>query len=248
METSVASDFLDKLVFISNSIPKSGSTLLFSLQQEFLLRLAGKSEQDFSVLANLGVNVDAGFVSKPFLGPLMDVLESGELCGGPFILKIHFPLNERVSRLLLESKDLHMSLAIRDPVQVFMSARDNFKKTGEFPEFADTDAGCELISNFFGKIYKSVARLPSSACVPIVRYETIVSDPLEALLSSFGPALLRRIFLKIAEDYTDLQRANILSSNRLNIGIVNRLENFQDEDLLDKLTVLLAATREEFGY
>jgi len=240
--------FFDNLVLISNSVPKSGSTFLFSMQRDFLLSVAGRPASDHALFTDNGVQLSNGFVVKPLAGPFLDVLEKTEICGGPHVLKTHMPVTPRLREILHKKPNLFMSLAIRDPVEIFLSARDNLEKTGEFPEFADVETGCALVQGHFTNILRSSREAGHHKILPVVRYEEIVGDPLRALVSSLHPEVIRNIIMKVVRQYTNMDKSRSFAANRLNIGKISRLDSESDTVLLAILTQHLAAARAEFGY
>lgn len=240
--------FLDRLVFLSNSVPKSGSTFLFGLQESLLLSLANKTAQNFDFFTRRGVKLANGFVWKPHDESFIEALSSGEVTGGPYVLKLHTMFNARLREVFLAQDNIFASLAIRDPVQIFFSARDNFEKTGEFGQFADKDQGCQLIEDYFTKILKSVRHTAHSKPVPIVRYETIVTDPFEAMTQSFGPLLASRLLVSLAKQRVDVRSATNLASNRFNLGGLERPEQSSKSLEYNEVSARLEGARREFGY
>lgn len=240
--------FFDRLVLISNSVPKSGSTFLYSLQRDFLLRLAGKQAADFSLFSEAGVELSNGFVHKPLNGPFLDVLENETITGGPYILKTHLAILPRLKKLLIEKPNVFMSLAVRDPVEIFLSARDNHRKTGEFPQFSDIDSGCQTILGYFSQILKTSEDISQEKYLPIVRYEQIVSDPIEAMVASLHPMIAKNIMKAFANEFTSIEKSAKFSSNRFNIGQASRLDAEEDRELVQQLKERLASARVEFGY
>lgn len=240
--------FLDRLVLISNSVPKSGSTFLYALQRDFLLRLAGKKAADFSLFSEAGVELSKGFVHKPLNGPFLDVLENETITGGPYILKTHLAILPRLKKLLIEKPNVFMSLAVRDPVEIFLSARDNYKKTGEFSEFSDIESGCQTILGYFNQILRTSEDTSQEKYLPIVRYEQIVSDPIDAMVASLHPMIAANVMKAIANEYTSIEKSTKFSSNRFNIGQTSRLDTEEDRDLVQQLKERLATVRAEFGY
>lgn len=240
--------FFDQLVLISNSVPKSGSTLLYALQQNFLLSLCGRKAPDFSVFVRAGVQVDGGYIGKPHSREFLSAITSGTLTGGPYVVKTHTLLNAELRDAILRSPNVFASLAIRDPLEVFFSARDNFRKSGEFPEFSDVGRGCETVSTYFNKIYESSLNTSRQKTVPLVRYEQIVSDPVGAMVGSLHPVLRDQVIRRIALGYLNLDAAVAGATKRLNVGGLDRLSRDRAHPEFAQVETALAATRRAFGY
>lgn len=245
--TSV-SQFFDRLVLISNSVPKSGSTYLHSMQQHFLLSLCGKGGPDFSAFTKAGIQVDGSYIPKPHSAEFLALIASPTLTGGPFVVKTHTMLNAGLRDTLLKSGNVFASMSIRDPLDIYFSARDNFRKSGEFPEFGSTQSGCEIVNGYFTKIYESSVNTSHKKTVPIVRYEQIMTDPVGALLASLNPFIKENVMRKIAEDHLNLQKAAAGASKRFNLGTLDRRALDRSDADFDHVSRALAETRQVFGY
>jgi len=240
--------FFDQLVLISNSVPKSGSTLLFSLQQNFLLSLGGSKTPDFSVFTQAGVQVDGGYIAKPHSREFLSAITSDTLTGGPYVLKTHTLLNADLREAILGRPNVFASLAIRDPLEIFFSARDNYLKSGEFPEFDDVARGCETVTTYFNKIYESSLNTSRQKTVPLVRYEQIVTDPVGAMIASLHPILRDQVIRRIAQGYLNLEAANAGATKRMNVGGLDRLAADRARPEFATVEQALAGTRRAFGY
>ena len=250
METSHADvpNFFDRLVLISNSVPKSGSTFLFTMQQSFLLSLAGKKAADFTAFAAAGVPVDHGYLAKPHAREFLDLIADKTLTGGPYVIKTHTLLNAELREVIVGSDNVFASTAIRDPLEIYFSARDNFRKTGEFPEFSTVERGCDTVSGYFAKIFQAAVNTSYAKTVPIVRYGQIMADPVGALLASLHGTIKDHALRKVAGDYLDLGKAAAGASNRLNLGTADRRSHDGNDADFDAVFRALAGARQAFGY
>lgn len=82
----------------------------------------------------------------------------------------------------LTSNSVFASLSIRDALDIFFSARDNFKKSDEFPKFAHIMRGCETANSHFARIYKAAAKTSTkntspSCCLRAILYRRALADP-----------------------------------------------------------------------
>lgn len=245
--TGQARAALDRTVFLSNAVPKSGSTLLFCLQESFLCGLVGRKGQSLDHFAAAGVTKD-GYVQRPQDPAFLAAIAAPDLTGGPYVFKTHALFNGALRAAFLAQNNLHASMAIRDPAEVFFSARDNFRKTGEFPEFAQPEAGIGMIAGHFARMLDTVEETGRIKPIPVVRYETLVADPFEALMHSLPPALMRLILRDLAEARVDLARAQMRSAHRRNLGLARRPEARDGLDEFAAIAWRLAATRARFGY
>ena len=240
--------FLDRLVFLSNAVPKSGSTYLFSMQNNLFRSLAGKKDRDYSFFTERGVTLNGNFVRKPHEDAFIEAITSEEITGGPYIFKVHSVFNARLRQAFVARDNVFASLAIRDPAQIYFSARDNFNKTGEFPEFGDEAAGCKMIEGFFARILTATRNTAKTKPIPIVRYETIVEDPVEALRQSLGPVLGAEVLKRLLGRELNMQWVARSAGNRFNIGALERPEASDHPEEYRMIAERLAATRQAFGY
>lgn len=246
--SDISTKFFDRLVLISNSVPKSGSTMLYSMQRTFLHAISGRTAADYSAFTNAGVPVDGGYVGKPHSREFLDVITSPSLTGGPYVLKTHTLLNADLREAFVKSPNIYCSMSIRDPLEVFFSARDNFFKSGEFPEFSETQSGCDTVVNYFAKIHDSAVTTSRQKIVPLVRYEQIVTDPIGAVVASLHPSIREQVMRRIAEGYLNLATAAEGATKRLNVGGLGRLARDRAHPDFEQIASALAATRQAFGY
>lgn len=241
-------NFFDSLVLISNSVPKSGSTLLFSMQASFLCAISGKNAIDYSIAENAGVENIKGYVQCPHDERFLSFISQSGLTGGPYVFKTHCLLNARLRDCIFDSSNVYASLAIRNPVDVFFSARDNFLKTGEFEEFSDEKKGLATIGEYFSKILISSLNTSRTKTVPIVRYERIIKSPLDALRDSFHKDIQENVLRQVFEEKTNINESNQAASGRRNIAGLRRPESESNPDQYQRVQKLLFETTKLFGY
>ena len=240
--------FFDRLVLLSNSVPKSGSTLLFAMQQGFLLSLCGKTRADYSAFTRAGIQIDHGYLAKPQSRAFLDLIADPALTGGPYVIKTHALLDADLRQVFLRADNVFASTAIRDPLEIYFSARDNFRKTGEFPEFATVMRGCDTVNGHFANIVRAARNTSRDKTVNLVRYDQILSDPVGALLASLHDRIKDQALRKMAGDHLDLGRAALTAGNRRNLGLADRRSRDAADPEFSLAFQSLAATRQEFGY
>lgn len=240
--------FFDSLVLISNSIPKSGSTLLFSMQQNFLNAVCGKTIAQHQDLIDAGILAEGGFVRKPHSPEFLNMISNKNLTGGPYVFKTHTMVNGDLRNTIITSDNVFASLAIRDPLDVFFSARDNFMKTGEFPEFASVERGCETINGYFARIYEASNKTSNKKTVPVVRYDQIVSDPIGAVIQSLHSTIKDNVMRNIAKGYLNMQTAQSGAQKRLNLGTLDRRSIDAQNPAFNEVSDALSATRRALGF
>jgi hypothetical protein len=238
---------LDSVIFISNSIPKSGSSLLFNLQRDFIMSLSGRKTCDYSVLEDVGINVKGGFLPNKDIPALIDNVQTGLSLRGPLILKTHTPMTPALRAFYEANSHVFVSLIVRDPLDTLLSAMHNFRRTGEFANFENFEDGCRTINNDFQSIYDSTLRVTSKP-IPIVRYTDLLTDPAAAISASFGPDFLGGVTRADVERQLDIQTSSRKASHRLQRGDLNRGIDEVSERSQEAVLEALHNFRVKLGY
>lgn len=205
-----------RFIFISNSIPKSGSTFLFNLQRSFLEGVFDK-KFDYSELKDFGIEVNGGYIDRSQEERFVDFIRSKPASEESIIVKMHTEIGDRLKEEFLSNEDIYMSFSIRDPAEVFMSARKNFVRSGEFSEFSSIQTGLDVINGWYKEILYNTAELSSNKKVSIVEYGELISDPIRGLLKSLD--LLRSrlsdfLSYDMAKKYINMNDVEGLSLHR----------------------------------
>ena len=179
--------------FISNSIPKSGSTLMFDYQKQIFSDVYDSDmHASYERLSNvLGLDCTDGFVPPSKIPALEKFLmtKRGLQLVSPCVIKTHAPYSPQFAKFLYSSSSIFSSLCIRCPYQVLRSAMINHKlRPFEFKYFSNPIIGSLRITFFFYyRIYKSFvsghsSRYPSN----VIHYDFFKSNPSTALFNSMG--------------------------------------------------------------
>jgi len=240
---------LRNAVLISNSMPKSGSTFLFNLQQSLILKISGTDTRYVrELLPRKGIKSNADFVHNPLQPEFIELITNADLNDGPYLFKTHCIISGALKKAFLSSDNIFISCCARDPVEIFLSATDNYNKTGEFNDFSTLANGCSIINDYFSKIVTSCKDVSSMKVIPIVKYEDIVSNPIDALIDSLHPALQRLILGKAVSSLVDTSEASSAAINRMNKGVLNRAASYADQGLIKHLERQLEFSRIATGY
>lgn len=237
---------INNVVIISNSIPKSGSTYLFNLQRSLIEGIIGKSI-DYTPLEKFGIEVIGGFIHAESDDDLADFLHSEPELETPLLLKTHTSISDNLAEEFAANDRIFISLAVRNPVDIFQSARRNFFRTGEFSEFANVESGLALLNGFYRSIYERTIDVSQRKLIPIIRYEEIRDNPISALSHSFPLELKELLFENIARKYTDMDQVRSLSAHRLS----TKIDQQAGQTSPDELELLQRSTqelREHLGY
>lgn len=238
---------LKNTVFISNSLPKSGSTLLFVLQRAALNLAAGTTEFNYDTLKERGIEAGGGFVRDPNSDEFIKFIQD-DLTDGPVVIKTHAPIGAKLRALYEEKANLFISLSIRDPLDIVLSAQDNFTRTGEFEAFQNLSDGCDVVNNAYRSIYVSTLTASRNRPIPIVRYTDLLADKAAAVAASFAPELLTLASKEIIDQVVSIQDIEKLAAHRKNVGAAVRDLSSIDSNTLDEIKIKLRAFRHELGY
>jgi len=239
---------LDNMIFLSNSVPKSASTFLFYMQQLFLRQASGNTSDYLGELAENSLELTGAYVLNHRSPDFLRFLENPDRKNGPYVLKVHCLMNSDLREIFLAHPHIQASLSIRDPMDIFFSAYDNYRRTGEFGHFATTDGGIEIIDNYFSQILHSVEATSRSKRIPIIRYEDILADSYKALVASLVPEIQAALLERIATGLLDLEKAAAHAVIRLNIGSPKRDLSRYDPGLVRDVEEGLREARTRFGY
>ena len=188
------------MFFISNSLPKSGSSLMFNYQRLLLQKLYSTDFRlSYMMLSRmLGKDCMNGFIPPSCIKELENILMNKEKLEliSPSIVKTHAAHTTRFSKYIRESNDIHSSLCIRDPHEILISAMINHKKRPqEFKYFSNPILGSlRITSYYYQKIYRSFARTATNCNkTNLIHYEVLKKDPQEALFKSMENLLLMNL-------------------------------------------------------
>ena len=125
------SNLVPPAFFISNSIPKSGSSLMFNYQRLLFSKIYDSDMlSSYECLSHvLDTDCSSGFVPPSKFGALEDFLMSGRSLRPiyPCVIKTHAPFSPKFARYLHSSSSVFSSLCVRSPDQILRSAIINHK-------------------------------------------------------------------------------------------------------------------------
>lgn len=243
-------------VLLSNSIPKSGSTLLYESQRVLAEKCYGgtislrEASESSSVFHH---DRDDNFFIPLHDPDFIEFLSNYSIGELPLIIKTHDVLNPQILELILKRDDFFMSFAVRDPADIFFSARDNFSKSGEFEEFQHVERGLNVLNGFFREIYDSVdkpltQRSEAKGKLSFVRYEQIVTDVIGATIDSLPPQLREAFFQTFFRKMLSVDELNDNASYRLNIGSTKPRGAEKSPELRSYIEYTLSDFRRDLGY
>lgn len=237
---------LKNIILISNSLPKSGSTLLYHCQRSFFEFISESSMPTDRVLRYYGCNNMGGFIANPHSKEVINFINNDKFIHGPIVIKTHAILGGHLLDAILNRPHVYSSLIVRDPIDIMLSARDNYNKTGEFSRFATLEGGCEVVTGYYRNIYNSVAH--HTERIPIVHYRDLMSDRLKTTWDTF-PSIIQNNYslddFRAVLNSTDVDKK---ASRRFNKGETIRSKSDLNYDEINYLADKLRSFREELGY
>lgn len=155
------------------------------MQRSFIEGVFGE-KIDYSRLRDFGVDVNGGYIPVNQEGAFVDFIQSNPKLETHLVVKMHTSFSERLEAEFLRNDNIFISLSVRDPVEIFESARRNFRRTGEFSEFSNIDSGLLVLNVWYKQILENTIRISFRKTIPIVSYENIMQDPAGAALKSLS--------------------------------------------------------------
>jgi len=175
------------MLILSVGMQKSGSGLLFNLTNDLLIRAGHCDVRE--VREKYGLedilkfhNCNVGELSDEKLNRLLEVA----LIEKPFVIKTHAGIRPYVLRLLQQDR-IKATVIYRDPRDVVISAMDHGKKireqngTHSFANCTSLEITVDIVRAWLDKSILPWLEYPSSNLL-VMRYEQLISKPLEQLL------------------------------------------------------------------
>lgn len=207
------------LVIISNGMPKSASTLLYNY-------LLGIVEQEFpdngNALLRKSTDNRNGMFFEHVDENSLRLFEEVAGVKSPVLFKTHFRF-EAGFRKILEKENYKILYTVRDPRDVILSGIDSRKhaeaKGEEFArKFTDVIGSVPIAKNFSRR---ALGWIDSNLAL-IVRYENLVSRPLEELIrvcTYLKLEVSRDVLGKIVDKELETRQKD---QHRFNKGLVSR--------------------------
>lgn len=167
------------MIVVSNSLPKSGSTLLCYLTADLVRAAYPQTGLDALARATAagqtaGRDIFVRALDRATLRLLVEIADRH----GPVVVKVHQPLT-RVVRNFFETGRFRATLVHRDPRDVILSAMDHCRRTdGErFAEFHSVRTSIPQMRRYFRNVERWLDR-PDTL---VVRYTQLVTDAVTTL-------------------------------------------------------------------
>jgi hypothetical protein len=242
-----SNDFL----IISNSIPKSGSTFLFKIQEELLRSLYPDKQPTREFLAEIGIDSINEFIHRE---DAFSALIDANFSNGPYLVKAHTPIRGIPKKLLEYRIDVKMSFILRNPVDILFSAMDNYKNSDgkEFPQFREVSSGINTIKEKYLDYWQSVCKFnknkPRSESIQVLKYEDLFSYPEISALQSLGVAINQYVAFSPACAVVSLDKASAAAAHRKQQAkLVRNNRDISDKEF-ESVVFELKHVLHSFGY
>ena len=165
------------MIILSNSIPKSGSTLLANYQQDMLSRSKVRSGQ-----ATLKSDYKVRFIKTPTKSILLNLFRIN-LLNGSIVVKCHWAFS-KILNFYCRFLDVRMTMTYRDPRDMILSMIDHGNRTrnGKDPSgaFADCNNIIDLIP-LTVKLMEQLQTWQSKEYIHCIKYEDLMTDQFNVL-------------------------------------------------------------------
>lgn len=167
------------MIILSNSIPKTGSTLISNYQEDILKVFNSRSGQP--ILKN---HYNGRYIDRPSIKVLLNLLKINVLHGST-IIKCHWPYHQKWNYYFM-MMDIRMTITYRDPRDIILSMIDHGNRTRE-SGISDPTIGFANCFNVIETIPAIVTMMnqlktwQEKRYVHSIKYEELIADPFHVL-------------------------------------------------------------------
>jgi len=235
------------MIVLSNSLPKSGSTLLRNFTNDLVRLRFGP--QGVSALRQLGASGQLPLVGGFLPDPSPEHLDrlAGAVVAAPIVVKVHMGLNDDLRRRI--GPGCRVTYAIRDPRDVCLSARDHALRTlhTDRPMLGPFLAEDSALAALGPMLDVAIKWLQSGLC-HVVRYEDLLGDTAATLARLADFLGLEVSSQEIAAIVAAEQRGRAPGRNNFNTGAVDRYRSAMDAGFRARFESVLGPRMRALGY
>jgi hypothetical protein len=231
------------MIILSNALPKTGSTILASYQEDMLAASIRRNGQ-----AALRRKFGGRFIHEPSSRNLITITSLNSIYGS-LVIKCHwnFTLHLHLFCMLVGAK---MTFAYRDPRDMILSMIDHGKRTrkGLDPSgaFADCRDVIELIP-YTSKLLESLKEWQNKKYVHFIKYEDFMKNTLE-ILESISDFLRFRLPAKLITQIVNQRESTKKQFPNFNKGTTGRWRQEMSEEQKEACLSAFAPFLDEFSY
>lgn len=170
------------MILLSNSLPKTGSTLIANYQEDILKKIEIRNGQ-----AIIKTNYGGRYIDYPTKKRLLNLLAL-DLAKGSFIIKCHW-MYSNILNYYCALPNVKMTYSYRDPRDIILSMIDHGNRTRAGKDLSGAFKDCynviELIPNTINlmeqlKVWKSKKK------IYVIKYEDFMCNPYSVLKDMLG--------------------------------------------------------------
>ncbi|MCF1190808.1 sulfotransferase domain-containing protein [Mangrovimonas sp. AS39] len=165
------------MIILSNSIPKTGSTLLANYQEDILNKSSKKSGQH-KIISNYG----GRYIEHPTKKDLINFFLI-DLLHGSFVIKCHWNY-DKLMDIYCHLPNVKITMTYRDPRDMILSMIDHGERTRQGKDSSGAFADCYTVNDMIPRTVQFMENLKvwnKKSGVHLIRYEDLVSQPFDVL-------------------------------------------------------------------
>lgn len=165
------------MILLSNSIAKTGSTLLANYQDDILKKLDVRSGQ-----SKVWTSYKGRYIDIPNKTRLLKLLIWNQLYGS-FVIKCHWS-NQKTLNLFCKLSNVKMTMTYRDPRDMILSMIDHGGRRRKGSDASGAFADCVSVVDVIPRTVKLMERLKewqTKGHINFIRYEDLMTDPFKVL-------------------------------------------------------------------
>lgn len=231
------------MILLSNSIPKTGSTLIANYQEDILSKLDLKSGQK-----KLKSKYKGRYIESPKGTILIDLLGI-DLSAGSVLVKCHWNQNKFLNAFCF-MPNVKMTLSYRDPRDIILSLIDHGNRTRAKNDISGAFADCFNILQLIPRVLDYMERLKyweTKNYVHLIKYENLMSDPLNVLKEMIA-FLNWNLKDEVLTGLIDNRENNKQKSHNFNKGITERWRNEMSQIEKEECLKVFRPFLERFKY
>lgn len=217
------------MIILSNSIPKTGSTILASYQEDMIEVSKRTSGQEV-----LRSRFGGRYIPRPSNSVLANLVKT-DLLHGSLVVKCHWPFTTRLD-IFCRLFNVRMTFSYRDPRDMILSMIDHGERSRNGQDPAGSFSDCLTIRDLIPRtvgMMESLKMWKKNKYVLPIRYEDLMSNPVDILedINSFLGLSIERDALNDIFVQRNKDRA---SSHNFNKGTTERWKTEMNEDEKDE--------------
>lgn len=231
------------MIILSNALPKTGSTYIVSLQEDFLNASGIASGQNALRSAFCG-----RYLSWPTARVILRLLALNALHGS-VVVKCHWPAMHRL-RMLRRLNVARITLSYRDPRDMILSMIDHGKRSRAGKDPRNAFIRCESVLQVVPLVERKMEELMRWRQVPgvhLIRYEALMTDA-DAVISEMLDYLRWPLSAEQRAQVLVEQEMRRSTSWNFNTGAIDRWRREMTDEEKEQTTRQFSRYLKPLGY